>query len=111
LKSRTGNVANKGIWDLDDYAELLRDLSDGLLREIYCIAEEFDDERVREFMRKITQLLTINQSLLTLHLLKFKLHNKENERAIDNELYEISEYMSEILDIHLKEADNLRKIF
>jgi len=70
-----------------------------LLREIYCIAEEFDDERVREFMRKITQLLTINQSLL------------ENERAIDNELYEISEYMSEILDIHLKEADNLRKIF
>jgi DNA-directed RNA polymerase subunit F len=111
LKSRTGNVARKGIWDLDDYAELLRELSDGLLREIYGIAEEFDDERVREFMRKITQLLTINQSLLTLHLLKFKLHNKENERAIDNELYEISEYMSEILDIHLKEADNLRKIF
>ncbi len=111
MESRTGNVAGRGIWDLDDYAELLRGLSDGLLREIYGIAEEFDDERVRELMRKITQLLTINQSLVTLHLLKFKLQMMENERAIDNDLYEISEYMSEILDIHLREAENLRKIF
>ncbi len=48
--------------------------------------------------------------MVALHLLSFRLHMKENEAAIDRELYEISEYMAEILSIHRREAESLRKI-
>ncbi len=38
------------------------------------------------------------------------LHARERELKIDEDLYEISEYMASILDVHLKEAENLEKI-
>jgi len=35
---------------------------------------------------------------------------RENEKAIGEELWEISEHVSEILSVHLREAESLRKI-
>lgn len=96
--------------NLNDYAEWLRGLSEGLLDEIHRLAEEADNETTSELLRKITQLISLNQSMVALHLLSFRLHMRETEAAIDRELYEISEYMSEVLEIHRREAENLRKI-
>lgn len=104
------DTADERCLNLSDYAEWLRGLSEGLLDEIHRLAEEADDETARELLRKITQLISLNQSMVTLRLLSFRLHMRENEAAIDRELYEISEYMSEILSIHRREAENLRKI-
>jgi hypothetical protein len=97
-------------WDLANYADWLRNLSDGLLNEIDRHAEECQDEPTRELLRKIMQYVSINQNLATIQLLNLRLQMRENEKAIDEELYEISEHVSEILSVHLKEAENLRKI-
>ncbi len=104
------DTADERRLNLSDYAEWLRGLSEGLLDEIHRLAEEADDETSRELLLKITQLISLNQSMVALHLLSFRLHMKENEAAIDRELYEISEYMAEILSIHRREAESLRKI-
>lgn len=61
-------------------------------------------------MRKVTRLISINYSLVRIQLFGFRLHMRENERAIDEELNEISEYVSQILDVHLREAENLEKV-
>ncbi len=110
MQPTTTDTTGERRWDLADYADRLRDLSDGLLNEIDRHAEECQDEPTRELLRKITQYISINQSLVTIQLLDFRLQMRENEKAVDEELYEISEHVSEILNIHLKEAENLRKI-
>jgi hypothetical protein len=104
------DTADERLLDLNDYADWLRGLSDKLLDDVHRLADESDDETTRELLRKITQLISVNQSMITLNLLSFRLHMRENEAAIDSELYEISEYMAEILNIHRREAENLRKI-
>ena len=95
--------------DLNGNAEWLRSLGDELLREIDRQAEECGDERTGELLRKVAQYVSVNQSLVALQLLDFWVHMRENERAIDKELQEISEHVSEILSVHLREAESLRK--
>ena len=97
-------------WNLTKHADWLRDLGDELLNEIDRLAEERQDEPTRELLRKITQYVSINQSLVAIQLLNFRLQMRENEKAIDEELHEISEHVSEILSVHLREAESLRKI-
>jgi hypothetical protein len=104
------DTADERHLDLNDYADWLEGMSDKLLDDVHHLADESDDETISELLRKITQLISVNQSMITLNLLSFKLHMRENESAIDSELHEISEYMAEILNIHRREAENLRKI-
>jgi hypothetical protein len=103
------DTAEKRRWNPASYADWLWGLSDRLLDEVDRLAEEYPDQPTRELLRKITQCISINQSLVTLQLLNFRLHMRENEKAIDEELREISEHVSEILSVHLIEAENLRK--
>jgi len=110
LQPTTTNTTGERRWNLTNYADWLRGLSDGLLYEIDRLAEECQNEPTRELLRKITQYISVNQSLVTMQLLDFRLQMRENEKAIDEELHEISEHVSEILSVHLKEAENLRKI-
>lgn len=97
-------------WDLANYTDWLREMSDVLLNEIDRLTEECQDELTRELLGKITQYVSINQSLVTIQLLNFRLQMRENEKAISAELWEISEHVSEILSVHLREAESLRKI-
>ena len=104
----TDNLAGRRL-DLNGHAEWLRRHGDELLREIERHAEECRDERTGELLRKVAQYISINQSLVALQLLEVWLQMRENERAIDEELHEISEHVSEILSVHLREAESLRK--
>ena len=110
MQPTPADTAEKRRWDLASYADRLRGLSDRLLDEVDRLAEEYPDEPPRELLRKITQCISINESLVTLQLLNFRLHMRENEKAIGEELWEISEHVSEILSVHLREAESLRKI-
>jgi alcohol dehydrogenase YqhD (iron-dependent ADH family) len=104
------DTKDEEIWDLSKYVDRLQDLSEELVNEIFNLSEEIDDEATKDIIRKITRYISINQSLVTLHLLNYNLHSRENEYAIDKELHEISEHVSEILSVHIREAENLRKI-
>jgi Asp-tRNA(Asn)/Glu-tRNA(Gln) amidotransferase C subunit len=95
---------------LGEYLRRLEALSGELSEDLLRLAEEVDDGSSKEFVMKVTKLISINHSLVTLQLLGFRMHTKENERAIDEEINEISEYVSQILDVHLREAENLEKV-
>ena len=94
---------------LGEYLRRLEALSGELSEDLFRLAEKFDDGPSKEFVRKVTRLISINHSLVRLQLFGFRLHMRENERAIDEELNEILEYVSQILDVHLREAENLEK--
>lgn len=110
MQSTPADTAEKRRWDLACHRDWLQDQNQRLLDKIHRLTEEVDDEPTKDIIRKITQCISINQSLVTLQLLNFRLHMRENEKAIDEELWEISEHVSEILSVHLREAESLRKI-
>lgn len=98
------NTTGEKCWGLTSYTNYLEGLSERLLDEIHHLTEEFDDELSSELLRKITWFITVNQNIVMLHLLNFRLHMKEHDLAIDKELFEISDYMAELLNVHLREA-------
>ncbi len=96
--------------DYANYITWLKDANDKLINEINLMIEEVDDEPYREILSNIVRLVNINQNLNTLYIVNLMLHARERELKIDEDLYEISEYMASILDVHLNEAENLGKI-
>ncbi|UCD44004.1 MAG: hypothetical protein JSV27_07585 [Candidatus Bathyarchaeota archaeon] len=107
-RSRSSAEAQRLV--LDEYLRRLEALSGELSEDLLRLAEEVGDGPLREFVMKVTKLISVNRSLVTLQLLGFRLHMRESERAIDEEINEISEYVSQILDVHIREAENLEKV-
>ena len=110
MQNTPADTAEERRWDLASYADWLQCQNQRLLDEIHRLTEEIDDEQTRDLMRRITRCISINQSLVTLQLLNLRLHMRENQKTIDDEPWEISEHVSEILSVHLREAESLRKI-
>lgn len=110
LAATNNDTVGERSWDLTGCAGYLEGVSNRLLDEIHHLAEELDDEPSKELVMKIAGLIAVNQSILMLHLLNLRLHIKEHDLVVDKELYEISDYVSELLSIRLREAKNLRKI-
>jgi hypothetical protein len=97
-------------WDITGLSKWLETHHESLLNDMNRMADYVEDRRIREFMKKASELIVVNQSLVMLQLLRFKMQMKEQTLAVDQELFEISESVAEILSVHLKEAENLRKI-
>jgi len=92
-----------------DYAGWIAAQRERLAQEIEELTQGYD-ETTRELVNKIVGLVNLNQSLVTLQLLGLQLEMLENNRTIDRDLDEIADYVSEIIEVHQREAENLSKI-
>lgn len=110
MQHTNNNATGERRWDITGCVGSLEGLSERLMDKIHRLEEELGDEPLRELVREIAQLIAVNQSIVMLHLLNLRLIVKEHDLAVDKELFEISDYVSELLNIRLREAENLRKI-
>ena len=95
---------------LDIYINWLRENSEDLLGDLVYDIESVEDEKAREIMGKLLRLVNMYQSIQSVFLSKMIIQMRKHEVALDRELYELSSTMTEILDVHIMEAENLRKM-
>lgn len=72
--------------------------------------EEVEDHVQRDALTKIVELVNIDSSIQTQCIINMLTDIKKNEMEIDQELMEVSEYLSTIVNIHMSEAENLEKV-
>jgi len=72
--------------------------------------EELPDGRHKQVLEQMLQLNELTNELHRLQLVTILAHIKLDNKGIDDELQEISDYMEQILTIHRNEAENLGKI-
>ena len=106
------NPANseKQMQHLDFYINWLRENSEGLLGDLVYDIDSVEDEKAKEIMWKLLRLVNLYQSMQSVFLSRMIIQMRKHEVALDRELYEMSSAMAEILDVHIMEAENLRKI-
>ena len=95
---------------LDIYINWLRENSEDLLGDLVYDIESVEDEKAREIMGKLLRLVNMYQSIQSVFLSKMIIQMRKHEVALDRELFELSSAMAEILDVHIIEAENLRKV-
>ena len=100
----------KQLAQLDIYIDWLRENNESLLGELAYDIESVEDEQAKTVMWKLLQMMNTYQNMQSILLSKILIQMREHEIALDRELYEMSSAMTEILDVHIMEAENLRKI-
>jgi len=84
--------------------------SESLYEEILQQIEEVQDQETRDVLAKLARLTQINQELQTLGFINLLSRITENQKAIDDELMQISEYVEAMVRVHQEEARNLEKV-
>jgi hypothetical protein len=79
-------------------------------REIDILIEELQDHDSRIILSKLKELIIINNTINLLRLADTIIKIRENQLEIDNELLTISDSVSQILEVHVEEAQSLRKL-
>ena len=95
---------------LDLYLNILEKNLLDMNREIDILVEELKDQDSRIILSKMKELILINNTINSLRLADFIIKIRENQLEIDNELLAISDSVSKILEVHIEEAQSLRKI-
>jgi len=72
--------------------------------------EELPDSQHKQAFEQILQLSELTNELHRLQLVTILAHIRLDNKGVDDELQEISDYMEQILTIHRNEAENLGKI-
>ena len=72
--------------------------------------EELPDSQHKQVFEQILQLSELTNELHRLQLVTILAHIRLDNKGVDDELQEISDYMEQILSIHRNEAENLGKI-
>jgi hypothetical protein len=72
--------------------------------------EELPDSQHKHVLEQILQLNELTNEFHQLQLITLLAHIRQDNKSIDDELQEISDYMEQILMIHRTEAENLEKI-
>ncbi|MCW4049019.1 MAG: hypothetical protein NWE89_04705 [Candidatus Bathyarchaeota archaeon] len=88
----------------------LKTSADALQSEITSMIDDVRDPETRQVLTRITELVKLQSELQALGYVSMLSYMRENQEALDQELMEISEYMSTIINIHRKEAETLEKV-
>jgi hypothetical protein len=72
--------------------------------------EELPDSQHKRVLEQMLQLNELTNELHKLQLITLLTHIRLDNKSVDDELQEISDYMEQILMIHRTEAENLEKI-
>ena len=72
--------------------------------------EELPDSQHKQVLEQILQLSELTNELHQLQLITLLAHIRQDNKSVDDDLQEISDYMEQILMIHRAEAENLEKI-
>ena len=89
---------------------LLLNQIQALQSTITASIEELPDGQHKQVLEQILQLSELTNELHQLQLVTIFAHVQQNNRDVDDDLKEISDYMEQILVIHRCEAENLEKI-
>lgn len=92
------------------YINFLNSSKQVILQEMESLLHKITDPSSKEVLTKMKNLILINHTLNTISLADLMISNHENLLEIDNELLVISDSVCQMLEIHLSEADNLRKL-
>jgi hypothetical protein len=79
-------------------------------RGINILIEELQDQDSGIILSKMKELIIINNTINSLRLADIIIKIRENQLEIDNELLAISDSVSQILEVHVEEAQSLRKL-
>src|SRR4030042_508971 len=88
----------------------LQNQIDALKSAIASAIDEVPGERHRLILEQMLHLNELTNELHRLQLVTILTHIQQNNRDVDDDLREISDYMEQILVIHRNEAENLGKI-
>ena len=72
--------------------------------------EELPDSKHKQVLEQILQLSELTNELHQLQLITLLALIRQDNKNVDDDLQEISDYMEQILMIHRTEAENLDKI-
>ncbi len=72
--------------------------------------EELPDSQHKRVLEQMLQLNELTNELHKLQLITLLTYIRLDNKSVDDELQEISDYMEQILMIHRTEAENLEKI-
>lgn len=75
-----------------------------------AIINELQGTETSETNEKLVELLTLNQQIQTQMMLTILANQQHQQKDIDDQLTEISQYLQEIVTDHILEAENLEKI-
>jgi hypothetical protein len=92
------------------YIELLNNSRQLILQEMESLLQKMKDPLSKEVLTKMKNLILLDHALNSITLADLMIKTYENQLEIDEELLAISDSVSQMLEIHLSEADNLRKL-
>lgn len=103
-----GTVKSKNKFGL--HLSLLEKSLQEIYREIDVLIEDLQDQESRTILLKMRELMLINNTINSLSLADMIIKIRENQLEIDNELLAISDSVSQILEVHIEEAQSLKKL-
>lgn len=92
------------------YIDFLNNSKQLILQEMEALLHKVKDPLSKEVLIKMKNLILIDHALNSITLADLMIKTYENQLEIDNELLAISDSISQLLEIHLSEADSLRKL-
>ena len=92
------------------YIDFLNNSKQLILQEMEALLHKVKDPLSKEVLTKMKNLILIDHALNSITLADLMIKTYENQLEIDNELLAISDSISQLLEIHLSEADSLRKL-
>ena len=81
-----------------------------ILQEMESLLQKMKDPLSKEVLTKMKNLILLDHALNSITLADLMIKNYETQLEIDDELLAISDSVSQMLEIHLSEADSLRKL-
>lgn len=92
------------------YIDYLNNSKQVILQEMESLIHKIKDPLSKEVLTKMKNLILVDHALNSITLADLMIKAYENQLEIDNELLAISDSISQMLEIHLSEADSLRKL-